>query len=159
MWNAGSFLSLGHLLQTETERQSWGANDHNLGQVTPLWLDQNWKQLSAMNEERETFLIDPPPPPRDRALSCHETGKGRVGVLSLWLTWQKEPSSKSGPRAAHFYLSASLAKCSFQLVSHVEQSTSTYSNLKHRNKGLQNGILITVRTKAVPVWISQLQQH
>lgn len=30
-------------------------------------------------------------------------------------------------------------------------STSTYSNLKHRNKGLQNGILISVRTKAMLV--------
>lgn len=75
-----------------------------------------------------------------------------------WEAWLKEPSSKRGPHA-HFHLSGSLAKHSFPLPLTCQPSTSTYSNLKHRNKGLQNGILISVRTKAMLVWISQLQQH
>lgn len=90
--------------------------------------------------------------------ACPRKQRGGRQTMSRWSLTQG-PSSKFGhvlllPTSQSLWENAASCRCS-----QVQQSTSTYSNLKHSNKGLQNGILISVRTKAILVWVSQLQQH
>lgn len=63
----------------------------------------------------------------------------------------QEPPAEPGATRSSFPSPGLSQNAAFRCCSHFQQSTSTYSTLKHRNKGLQNGILISVRTKAMLV--------
>lgn len=117
---------------------------------TPQWPGQNGKQQSLLTDPR-------PPHPRDRksrkssksgAPSCWETRRGGRGLCQRGRSLTEEPSAEPGATCSSFPSPGLPQNAASSYRSHVQQSTSTYSNLKHRNKGLQNGILISVRTKA-----------
>ena len=115
--------------------------------------------------ETPSYHIHPPTPPppgrqkssRSGAPPCWETRRRGRGSCSRGrsLTQPRSPQLNRGPHAA-VSIAQPLPKCGFQLLLTFSASTSTS---KHRNKGLQNSILISVRTKAMLVWVSQLQQH